>query len=131
MGDRDKIPLLLYSCGPVCFYAWWNPEAAFIVAGEFNQSNLKTVLPKFHQHVSCPTWGDKSYSNMADAYKAIPLPHLPKYTPLIKCVKRLVRTVKVWPEGADSALQHRLEHRLECVCHTGLKHRHQLLCLLC
>ncbi|KAM8863327.1 uncharacterized protein AB9W97_018228 [Spinachia spinachia] len=101
-----------------------HPEAAFIVAGDFNHSNLKTVLPKFHQHVSCPTRGDKTldhvYTNMADAYKADPLPHLgqsdhlslfllPKYTPL-KRVKPTVRTVKVWPEGADSALQHRFGH---------------------
>ena len=58
---------------------------------------------------------------MADAYKAAPLPYLaqsdhlslflpPKYTPLIKRVKPTVRTVKVWPEGADSALQHRFGH---------------------
>ena len=36
------------------------PEAAFIVAGDFNHSNLKSVLPKFRQHVSCPTRGDKT-----------------------------------------------------------------------
>ena len=64
---------------------------------------------------------DHIYTNMADAYKAAPLPHigqsnhlslflLPKYTPLLKRVKPLVRTVKVLPEGADSALQHRFEH---------------------
>ena len=97
-----------------------HPEAAFIVAGDFNHSNLKTVLPKFHRNVSCPTRGDRTldqvYTNMADAYKAVPLPHLgqsdhlslfllPKYSALIKRVKPTVRTVKVWPEGADSALQ--------------------------
>uniref|UniRef100_A0A3B4TE14 Reverse transcriptase domain-containing protein n=1 Tax=Seriola dumerili TaxID=41447 RepID=A0A3B4TE14_SERDU len=102
-----------------------HPEAAFIVAGDFNHSNLKTVLPKFHQHVSCPTRGAKTldhvYTNMADAYKAVPLPHLgqsdhlslfllPKYSPLIKRVKPQVRIVKVWPEGADLALQQRFEH---------------------
>lgn len=36
-----------------------HPEAAYIVAGDFNHSNLKTVLPKFHQNVSCPTRGEK------------------------------------------------------------------------
>ena len=26
------------------------PEAAFIVAGDFNNANLRKTLPKFHQH---------------------------------------------------------------------------------
>ena len=33
------------------------PEAAFIVAGDFNYTNLKSLLPKLRQHVSCPTRG--------------------------------------------------------------------------
>lgn len=57
-----------------------HPEAAFIVAGDFNHSNLKTVLPKFHQHVSCHTRGDKTldhvYSNIPGAYRVTPLPHI-------------------------------------------------------
>ena len=86
-------------------------------------SNLKTVLPKFYQHVSCPTRGDKTldhvYHNIKEAYKALSLPHLgqsdhislfllPKYHPLIRRVKPSVKSVKVWPEGAD--LKHRLQH---------------------
>ena len=87
-----------------------HPEAAFIVAGDFNHSNLKTVLPKFRQHVSCPTREDKTldhvYSNMPDAYKTIPLPQsdhislymMPTYDPLISQVETTVKTVKVWPD---------------------------------
>ena len=63
---------------------------------------------------------DHVYTNLADAYKAAPLPHLghsdhlslfllPKYSALIKRVKPTVRTVKVWPEGADLALQQRYD----------------------
>src|SRR4029434_4710065 len=98
-----------------------------ITATRLNNTRLLITISsinttKFHQHVSCPTRGDKTldhvHTNMADAYKAVPLPHLgqsdhlslfllPKYTPLIKRVTPTVRTVKVWPEGADSALQHR------------------------
>ena len=33
------------------------PEAAFIVAGDFNKANLRTRLPKFHQHIDCTTRG--------------------------------------------------------------------------
>ncbi|KAI5617008.1 gastrula zinc finger protein XlCGF28.1-like, partial [Silurus asotus] len=102
-----------------------HPEAAFIVAGDFNHSNLKAVLPKFHQHVSCHTRGNKTldhvYTNMAGAYVATPLPHLgqsdhlslfltPKYAPLINRVKPSVRTIKVWPADADITLQERFLH---------------------
>ena len=49
------------------------PEAAFIVAGDFNKTNLKTRLPKFDQHIECTTRADKildhCYSNLRDAYK--------------------------------------------------------------
>ena len=102
-----------------------HPEAAFIVAGDFNHCKLKTVLPKFHQHVSCHTRGDKTldhvYTNIDGAYIVTPLPHLgqsdhlslfltPKYSPLINRVKPSVRTIKVWPTGADSLLQDRFQH---------------------
>ena len=54
------------------------PEAAFIVAGDFNKANLKTRLPKFYQHIDCATRGGKTldhcYSNFRDAYKALPRP---------------------------------------------------------
>ena len=106
-------------------YQTKHPEAAFIVAGDFNHANLKTVLPRFHQHVSCHTRGDKTldhvYSNLAEAYKATPLPHIgqsdhlslfltPRYSPLIQREKPTVRTIKVWPEGTDAALQDRFKN---------------------
>ena len=33
------------------------PEAAFIVAGDFNKAKLRTRLPKFYQHIECTTHG--------------------------------------------------------------------------
>lgn len=57
-----------------------HPDGIFIVAGDFNHANLRTVLPKFHQHVTCPTRGDKTldhvYSNVCGAYKVSAHPHL-------------------------------------------------------
>lgn len=102
-----------------------HPEAAFIVAGDFNHSNLKTVLSRFYQHVSCNTRGHKNldhiYSNMVGAYKAKPLPHIgqsdhfslfltPRYSPLIQRMKPTVRTINVWPEGTDAVLQDRFRN---------------------
>ena len=50
----------------------------FVVAGDFNHCNLRTVLPKYHQYVSFPTREnnilDHVYSNVKGAYKAAPPP---------------------------------------------------------
>ena len=34
-----------------------HPDAFFITAGDFNQESLKSVLPKFYQHVNISTKG--------------------------------------------------------------------------
>jgi hypothetical protein len=55
-----------------------HPEAALLVAGEFNAGKLKSVLPNFYQHVKCATRGetilDHLYSTHRDGYKALPRP---------------------------------------------------------
>ncbi|KAM8763289.1 uncharacterized protein AB9X84_007718 isoform 1-T1 [Acanthopagrus schlegelii] len=57
-----------------------HPDAVFVVAGDFNHFILRTVLPKYHQHVSYPTRDnkilDQVYSNVKGTYKAAPCPHL-------------------------------------------------------
>ncbi len=37
-----------------------NPDGFFIIAGDFNNTNLKTVLPKFYQHVNFATRGNNT-----------------------------------------------------------------------
>ena len=96
------------------------PDAVHIVAGDFNHADLKTVLPKFYQHVKCTTRGDKTldkvYSNIKLGYRAKPLPHLgqsdhlsllliPAYAPLRKCTPINTKTVTTWPDGASQQLQ--------------------------
>lgn len=96
------------------------PKAAHIIAGDFNHADLKSVLPKFEQHIKCATRGentlDKAYSNIKKGFRATPLPHLgqsdhlsihlaPAYTPLRRKAQPTTRTVKTWPEGASSQLQ--------------------------
>ncbi len=101
------------------------PYGIFIIAGYFNQANLKTVLPKFHQHITCPTRGhdvlDHVYSNIKDGYKVTTLPYLgqsdhlslfltPAYTPLIRITKPSVFTIRTWHEEAFVQLQDHFEH---------------------
>jgi hypothetical protein len=55
-----------------------HPEAALLVAGEFNAGKLTSVLPHFYQHVKCATRGkyilDPLYSTHRDVCKALPRP---------------------------------------------------------
>ena len=102
-----------------------HPDGVHIIAGDFNQACLKTVLPKFTQYVKCATRGnntlDHVYSNLKHAYRATPLPHLgqsdhlsllliPAYTPLRRKTKPYIKNIKIWPEGALSQLQDCFEH---------------------
>ncbi|KAK3537358.1 hypothetical protein QTP70_008788 [Hemibagrus guttatus] len=101
-----------------------HPDGLFIIAGDFNHANLKSVLPKFHQHVDFATRGvnalDLVYTNILCAYRAEPRPQLgysdnisvmliPAYRPLVRHSKLVVKLVKTWPEGAISALQDSFE----------------------
>ncbi len=96
------------------------PDGVHIIAGDFNQACLKTVLPKCSQYVKCATRGrntlDRVYSNIKHGYRAVPLPDLglsdhvslflvPAYTPLRKRMSPTTKTIKTWPEGALSQLQ--------------------------
>ncbi|KAK1785701.1 hypothetical protein P4O66_019042, partial [Electrophorus voltai] len=97
-----------------------HPDGLFIVAGDFNHANLKSVLPKFHQHVKFATRGanalDVVYTNISSAYRAEPRPHLgysdhmsvmliPAYRPIVRRLKPLLKQVRIWPAGTISALQ--------------------------
>ncbi|KAI4905610.1 hypothetical protein NFI96_003218 [Prochilodus magdalenae] len=97
-----------------------HPDAVFIVAGDFNHCNLRTVLPKYHQHVSFPTREnnilDQVYSNVRGGYKAAARPHFgrsdhisvflyPAYRQLLKQAPPVSKTIKVWTEETDLVLQ--------------------------
>ena len=51
------------------------PEAAYIVAGDFNKENLRKKLQKFYQHIDCCTHAAKTldhcYTTFQNAYKAL------------------------------------------------------------
>ena len=89
------------------------PEAAFIVAGDFNKANLRTRQPKFYQHIDCSTREgnklDHCYSNFCDAYKALARPpfcksdhdsilRLLSYRQKLKQEVPVLRTIQRWSD---------------------------------
>ncbi|XP_072771248.1 uncharacterized protein [Nerophis lumbriciformis] len=102
-----------------------HPDGVHIIAGDFNKANLKTVLPKFYQHVKCSTRGkntlDHVYTNIKHAYRATPLPQLgqsdhlslllsPTYTPIRRQARPITKTVMTWPDDALPKLQDCFQH---------------------
>lgn len=55
-----------------------NQDCVYIITGDFNQANLKTVLPHYYQHVDFATRGentlDWAYTNIKQAFRAVPHP---------------------------------------------------------
>ncbi len=101
-----------------------HPDAAFIIAGDFNKANLKKVLPNFHQHISCPTRGlntlDHCYTPLKNAYKAHSLPafgksdHVaifltPEYKQRIVHESPVEREVTRWSSHSEAMLQASLD----------------------
>ncbi|KAK3574559.1 hypothetical protein QTP86_010173 [Hemibagrus guttatus] len=97
-----------------------HPESVIIILGDFNKANLSHELPKFKQHISCPTRDknilDHCYTTIKDAYRSVPraalglsdhcLVHLlPTYRPKLKSAKPVVRTVKRWTSEKEQNLQ--------------------------
>ncbi len=101
-----------------------HPDAACIIAGDFNKANLKKVLPNFHQHISCPTRGlntlDHCYTPLNNAYKAHSLPafgksdHVtifltPEYKQRIAREPPVEREVTRWSSHSEAMLQASLD----------------------
>ncbi len=55
-----------------------HPDAAFVITGDFNKANFRTIAPKYFQHITINTRGvrvlDHCYSPFRDAYKSLPHP---------------------------------------------------------
>ncbi len=101
-----------------------HPDAAFIIAGDFNKANLKKVMLNFHQHISCPTRGlntlDHCYTRLKNAYKAHSLPAFgksehaaifltPEYKQRIVQEPPVEREVTRWSSHSEAMLQASLD----------------------
>ncbi|KAL0173686.1 hypothetical protein M9458_029654, partial [Cirrhinus mrigala] len=101
------------------------PDAAFIVAGDFNKANLRTIAPRFFQHITINTRGDRAldhcYSPFRDAYKSLPRPPfgksdhlsillLPAYRQKLKREAPALREIQCWSDHSDAILQDCFDH---------------------
>ncbi len=101
------------------------PDAAFIVTGDFNKANFRTIAPKYFQHITINTRGDRvldhCYSPFRDAYKSLPRPPfrksdhssfllLPAYRQKLKREAPALRTIQCWSDQSDAILQDCFDH---------------------
>ncbi len=99
------------------------PDAAFIVTGDFNKANFRTIAPKYFQHIN--TRGDRvldhCYAPFRDAYKSLPRPPfgksdnssvllLPAYRQKLKREAPALSTIQCWSDQSDAILQDCFDH---------------------
>ncbi|KAL0161696.1 hypothetical protein M9458_045421, partial [Cirrhinus mrigala] len=97
-----------------------HPDSVLIVLGDFNKAKLSRELPKYSQHVTCPTRDsnilDHCYTTLRNAYHSVPraalglsdhcLVHLiPTYRQKLKSAKPVVKTVRRWTNETERVLQ--------------------------
>lgn len=88
---------------------FFNPDSLYIILGDFEKAKLTHELPKYRQHINCPTrennTGSLMHNYFKDAYCSVPqtalghsdhcLVHLiPSYRQKLKSAKPVVKTVK-------------------------------------
>ncbi len=91
------------------------------MAGDFNKAKLRKVLPRYYQHISCPTCGENTlnhvYTPFWDAYKALPQPPfgisvhvsvllLLSYRQKLKHDRPVTWAIQQWSDQSDSTLRH-------------------------
>ncbi len=105
-----------------------NPDAAFIIMGDFNKANFRTIAPKYFQHITFNIRGDcildHCYSPFCLSeivYKSLPRPPfgksdhssvllLPAYRQKLKHVAPALRTIQCWSDQSDATLQDCFDH---------------------
>ena len=104
----------------VCVCVSSHPDAAVIVLGDFNHTNLSSELPSYHQQVTCPSRGnntlDHCYTTFKQAYRAFPraplgksdhamLLLIPTYKQKLKSIKPTLKSVRSWSTDAVERLK--------------------------
>ncbi len=96
-----------------------------LLRGTFNKANFRTIAPKYFQHITINTRGDRvldhCYSPFRDAYKSLPRPPfgksdhssvllLPAYRQKLKREVPALRTIQCWSDQSDAILQDCFDH---------------------
>lgn len=117
-ADTDAALKELY--GHLCKQEMVQPDAAFIITGDFNKADFRRIALKFFQHISCNACGDRildhCYSPFRNAYKSLPHPPLGKtdhasvlllhaYREKLIWETPALRTIQLWLDQLDSVLQ--------------------------
>ncbi len=102
-----------------------HPDADFIITGDFNKANFRTIAPKYFQHITTNTHGDRildhCYTSFRYAYKSLLRPPfgksdhssvllLPAYRQKLKREAPALRTIQCWSEQSDAILQDCFDH---------------------
>ncbi len=85
-----------------------HPDAAFVVTGDFNKANFRTIAPKY-------------FTPFRDSYKSLPCPPfdksdhssvllLPAYRQKLKREAPALRTIQCWSDQSDAILQDFFDH---------------------
>ncbi len=97
-----------------------HPYAVFGDTGNFNKANFRTIAPKYFQHITINTCGDRLldqyYSPFRDGYKSLPCPPfgksdhssvmlLPAYRQKLKREAPALRTIQCWSDQSDAILK--------------------------
>ncbi len=97
-----------------------HPDSVLIILEDFNKANLSRELPKYRQHVTCPTRDsnilDHCYTTIKEAYHSAPRAALGlsdhclvqlilTYRQKLKSAKPVVKTVKRWTNETELVLQ--------------------------
>ncbi len=87
-----------------------HPDAAFVVTGDCNKANFRTIAPKYFQgypfqdaykSLPCPTFGKLDHSSVL---------LLPAYRQKLKRDAPALRTIQCWSDQSDAILQDCFDH---------------------
>ncbi len=92
-----------------------HPDVAFVVKGDFNKANFRTIAPKHFQHITINTPPSWTHTN--------PYPHppfgkldhssvllLPAYRQKLKREAPALRAIQCWSDQSDAILQDCFDH---------------------